>query len=170
MAGEAAVDMAILKIIAGGQSGVDRGALDAAIASSVEYGGWCPKGGWAEDAPTPPGVLASYSNLRETPDADPRQRTEWNVRDSDAVLVLVDRRGIGVSPGTLLAVTLADGYGKPCLRLDLEEPDALDHASDWLRARPSARTLNVAGPRESEAPGIYSASRNFVMALLSSTK
>ena len=162
--------MPIVKIMAGGQSGVDRGALDAAIASSVEYGGWCPKGGWAEDAPPPPGVLATYTNLRETPDADPRQRTEWNVRDSDAVLALVDRRGVGVSPGTMLAVSLADGYGKPCLRLDLEEPGGLERAGDWLRAHPTVRTLNVVGPRESESPGIHAASRNFVMALLSSAK
>ncbi len=158
--------MAILKVVAGGQSGVDRGALDAAIASLVEYGGWCPRGGWAEDMPTPPGVLARYCNLRETPEADPRQRTNWNVRDSDALLALVDRRGAGVSAGTLLAVSFACDYGKPYLSLDLDEPDRLGCAREWLGTHPTTRVLNVVGPRESEAPGIYSASRRFVTDLL----
>lgn len=76
--------MNVAKIISGGQSGVDRGALEAAVESSVVYGGWCPAGGWAEDAPTSPGVRAHFPDLIETPERDPRQRTEWNVRDSDA--------------------------------------------------------------------------------------
>ena len=83
----------MLKIVTGGQTGVDRAALDAAIELGIPYGGWCPKGGWAEDLPTPPGLLALYPNLRETPDADPAQRTAWNVRDSDRLLILVEFRG-----------------------------------------------------------------------------
>ena len=94
-----------LIIVSGGQTGVDRAALDAAIARGIAYGGWCPQGGWAEDCPEPPGVLARYPLLRETPSADPAQRTEWNVRDSDASLdpgrcrrhCGVGRHGIGAS-------------------------------------------------------------------------
>jgi hypothetical protein len=71
-----------MKIVSGGQSGVDRAALDVAIARGIPYGGWCPKGGWAEDMPAPPGLLAHYPHLRETPSADPAERTAWNVRDS----------------------------------------------------------------------------------------
>ena len=47
-----------MKVTSGGQSGVDRAALDAAIACGIDYGGWCPRGGWAEDFPSPPGVLS----------------------------------------------------------------------------------------------------------------
>jgi hypothetical protein len=106
--------MAIV-IISGGQSGVDRGALDAVVAASVAYGGWCPLDGWAEDAPEAPGVRARYPLLDETPTRDPSQRTEWNIRDSDAVLALVDRQGLAVSGGTCLAIQLAAKYGKPSL-------------------------------------------------------
>jgi hypothetical protein len=79
-----------IKLLSGGQSGVDRAVLDVALARGIAYGGWCPKGGWAEDFPKPPGVLAKYPQLAETPLVDPAQRTEWNVRDADA---LSDRGG-----------------------------------------------------------------------------
>src|SRR6476661_2929994 len=68
----------MLTIVSAGQTGVDRAALDVAIELGIAYRGWCPKGGWAEDRPSPPGVLALYPGLGETPHADPRQRTEWN--------------------------------------------------------------------------------------------
>ena len=158
--------MHIIKIISGGQSGVDRSALDAAIASSIAYWGWCPKGGWAEDAPTPPGVLAQYPNLLETPGSHTEQRTEWNVRDSDAVLVLVDQRGAAISAGTLLAIEFAEQYGKPFLCLCLQDPARLGRAQEWLAKLESDRILNIAGPRESEAPGIYGEAQRFLMDLL----
>jgi hypothetical protein len=72
----------MLTIVSGGQTGVDRAALDAAIANSIDYGGWCPRGGRAEDMRRAPGVLVRYPKLHETPLADPAQRTEWNVRRS----------------------------------------------------------------------------------------
>ena len=84
--------MSIATIVSGGQSGVDRGALEAAVAKRVEYRGWCPLGGWAEDTPIPQGIRAQFPHLTETPEQDPRQRTEWNIRDSDAVLALFDDR------------------------------------------------------------------------------
>ena len=71
-----------MKIISGGQTGVDRAALDVAIERGMPWGGWCPKGGWAEDLPDAPGLLAKYPNLRETALPHPLQRTEWNVRDA----------------------------------------------------------------------------------------
>ncbi|HEU0016829.1 MAG TPA: putative molybdenum carrier protein, partial [Methyloceanibacter sp.] len=103
----------MLKILSGGQTGVDRATLDVAIEEGIAYGGWCPKSGWAEDMPNPPGLLSHYPDLRETPDADPSQRTEWNVRDADRLMVLIDSAGLSVSKGTGLAIDTAKKLGKP---------------------------------------------------------
>src|ERR1700720_4120148 len=102
-----------MKLLSGGQSGVDRAVLDVAIALGIDYGGWCPKNGWAEDLPAPPGLLAKYQRLKETPLADPAQRTEWNVRDADACMIVVGDTGLEVSKGTELANELAHRYRKP---------------------------------------------------------
>jgi hypothetical protein len=159
-----------MKILSGGQTGVDRAVLDVAIARGIAYGGWCPKGGWAEDLPTPPGLLAKYPNLRETPLADPAQRTEWNVRDSDASMILIDTGGLAVSKGTTLAHERAERLGKPFFVVDLRAPGAAVRAADWLRAEQDAfgagLTLAIGGPRESEAPGIYARAAAFLRALL----
>jgi len=161
-----------LIIISGGQTGVDRAALDAAIARGLAYGGWCPQGGWAEDMPAPPGLLAKYPHLRETPRADPAQRTEWNVRDADASLILVDAGGVAASGGTELAQALAAQYRKPLLVLDVSAPDAAAQARAWLTGLLAAHIdetpfrLAIGGPRESEAPGIYEQARALVGGLL----
>ncbi len=148
-----------LTIISGGQSGVDRAALDEAIARGIAYGGWCPQGGWAEDMPEPPGLLAKYPLLRETPSRDPAQRTEWNVRDADACLILVDAGGVAVSGGTAFAEKLAAQYGKPLLVADVGAADAGRQVRAWLAALLVAHRGDgpfrpaVGGPRESEARG-----------------
>lgn len=157
----------VVKIISGGQSGVDRAALDAAIAAGLDYGGWCPKGGWAEDFPDPPGLLARYGRLRETPSAGPRQRTEWNVRDADRLLVLVDARGLAVSEGTADACDFATALGKPQSVVDVDRPEALPQALAFVRQGGTA--LCIAGPRESEAPGIYGKARPFLCALFANS-
>jgi Circularly permutated YpsA SLOG family len=148
-----------VKLISGGQSGVDRAALDVAVERHIDYGGWCPKGGWAEDFPDPPGLLARYPQLRETPLANPSQRTEWNVRDADACMILVDGGGLAVSTGTARAQDLAHRYRKPLLIANLTESDTLSRALLWLRVQQARRgaslALAIGGPRESEAPGIY---------------
>ena len=160
-----------MKLLSGGQSGVDRAALDVALERGVEYGGWCPKGGWAEDFPTPPGVLRAYPRLRETPLADPAQRTEWNVRAADLCLIVVDQAGLAASAGTSLASDLAGRYGKPfrIFEADGSEAAVIDAAA-WLAAeRARLRkdlTLAVGGPRESEAPGIYGRAKAFLHAVL----
>lgn len=159
-----------MKIISGGQSGVDRAALDAAIGYGIAYGGWCPHGGWAEDLPESPGVLAKYPRLQETPSAEPAQRTEWNVRDADATLIIVDTGGLAVSRGTVLAGELAEKYRKALLVVGLDDSDARERAATWLRALLATHgadlALGVGGPRESEAPGIYARARSFIEALL----
>jgi Circularly permutated YpsA SLOG family len=164
--------MAKLTIISGGQSGVDRAALDEAIARGVPYGGWCPKGGWAEDLPKPPGLLARYPHLRETPSADPAERTECNVRDSDACLILVDEGGVAVSGGTALAEKLAAQTGKPLLVVDVGAADAGEQVRAWLAPLLAAHEgdapfrLAVGGPRESEAKGIYGKVRGVLTQVL----
>lgn len=159
-----------MKIISGGQTGVDRAALDVAIERGMDWGGWCPKGGWAEDFPAPPGLLPKYPHLRETPDTHPLQRTEWNVRDSDATLIITDSKGLSVSIGTRRATEWARKHGKPELVVDASDPNAADGAASWLKAQERRfgpdMTLSVGGPRESEAPGIYARARTLIAAML----
>ena len=151
------------RIVSGGQTGVDRAALDVARRTGTPIGGWCPAGGWAEDLPQPPGLLAVFPELRETSSADPGQRTEWNVRDSDATLVLV--RGGAVSPGTDAAVAVARDLGRLYLVADVAD---VASARAWLAELPAGVTLNVAGPRESEAPGIQQQAAALLAAVLGS--
>jgi hypothetical protein len=115
----------------------------------MPIGGWCPADGRAEDLREPPGVRTLFPELRPTPSADPAQRTRWNVRDSDATLVLV--RGEAESPGTQATVVAAVDLGKPHLVADVQDVAAV---RAWLATLPAGTVLNVAGPRESQAPGI----------------
>jgi Circularly permutated YpsA SLOG family len=159
-----------MKLISGGQSGVDRAVLDVAVAQGVAYGGWCPKGGWAEDFPNPPGLLAKYPNLKETPLGEPAQRTEWNVRDADACMILIDNAGVDGSAGTRLAGDLAHRYRKPLMTVNIREAKNAEQAKLWLRVQLARHgfdlKLAIGGPRESEAPGIYHEAFSFIEALL----
>lgn len=153
-----------MRIVSGGQSGVDRAALDVALGRRLDFGGWCPRGGWAEDFPDPPGVLEKYPQLTETPGDDPSQRTRWNVRDADATLILVTTE-MGASAGSAFTRACALSLAKPHLVIDLRARDALPEAREWI-GRIAPATLNIAGPRESEAPGVYRAARRFLEILL----
>jgi hypothetical protein len=159
-----------MRIISGGQTGVDRAALDVAIERGMPWGGWCPKGGWAEDFPDPPGLLVKYSHLNETPLPHPLQRTEWNVRDSAASLIVTDSGGIAVSIGTSRGQRWARQHGKPLLIIDATDPDAARHAAIWVKAQQQRfggdMTLSIGGPRESEAPGIYAWARLSIAEML----
>ncbi len=146
-----------LKIVSGGQTGVDRAALDVALEAGVPCGGWCPRGRGSEDGPIP-----SRYPLRETPDASPEQRTAWNVRDSDGTLVLARGRLRG---GTRRTVEGARALGRPLRVVDLSAGPEVGATRAWLRAE-GIQVLNVAGPRESEEPGITEAARPFLQALL----
>jgi Circularly permutated YpsA SLOG family len=147
----------VARIVSGGQTGADRAALDWARDRCVDRGGWCPRGGLAEDHPDPPGVLAEHP-LRETPDASYERRTEWNVRDSDATLLLV-LPGAHPTGGTALTLDLARQHGRPHLLAGTDEAPAV---RAWLSGLPDGTVLNVAGPGETTAPGIRAA----VLALL----
>ena len=159
-----------MKIISGGQTGVDRAALDVAIERGMDWGGWCPKGGWAEDYPQPPGLLAKYPHLKETPDPHPLQRTEWNVRDGDAALLITGREGLLVSIGSKRANEWARQHGKPELIVDATDPKAIGRVVAWLQAQQKRfgadMTLSIGGPRESEADGIYASARALIAAAL----
>jgi len=136
-------------IVSGGQTGVDRAALDAARHVGLECAGWCPQGRWAED-----GFLPLDYPLVETPDANPAQRTEWNVRDSDATLILLEDE---LSGGTQLTLDYTMRWRKPCALVTLQLPEAASIIIAWIEQWQPVR-LNIAGPRESECPGIYARS------------
>jgi len=151
--------MVIQRIVSGGQTGVDRAALDVARELGVPSGGWCPKGRTAED-----GVLAACYKMKETPTADYPLRTEWNVRDSDATLVLT--RG-EPTEGTAFTIELARRLRKPSVVIDLAQQTNISPLLDWISAH-NIQTLNIAGPRESKCPGIYAEASKFLRHVLSS--
>jgi hypothetical protein len=145
----------IERIVSGGQTGVDRAALDVALVLGLPCGGWCPRGRRAEDGPLDP----RYP-LKETPTSDYPERTEWNVRDSDGTLVLTRGRPGG---GTALTIALARRLGRAHLVLDLAAHPPPDPARVklWANAHLVA-VLNVAGPRESQHPGIQDEAHAFL--------
>jgi hypothetical protein len=145
------------KVVSGGQTGVDRAALYAARASGLAIGGWCPPGRASEDGPIDPALPLTETPEDRSPDAPsvPRsQRTEWNVRDSDATLLLI-RGGEGKTAGDGAEWTQKAALRdhKPLLICDPTEKDACVRIADWIEVT-RVHTLNVAGPSEGESPGI----------------
>jgi len=149
------------KIISGGQTGVDRAALDAALRLDIECAGWCPSGRWAED-----GEIAAHYPLVETESTDPAERTSLNVAEADGTLVLADD---GLDDGTMLAVELAQKLNKSCLIFDFKGKGHVSDVRDWID-RDEIKILNVAGGRESTSPGIYELSLGFLTELCGSLK
>ena len=147
------------RIVTGGQTGVDRAALDVALELNIPCGGWCPKGRLAED-----GRIADHYPLRETRERGTRHRTEWNVRDSDATLILSFGAPEG---GTAFTRECSEHYGRPCLMVSPESEESVARVGSWLDRHP-VRILNIAGSRESEQPGIFQCSKHFLFRLLSS--
>lgn len=151
----------IRKIVSGGQSGADRAALDVAIELGIDFGGWVPEGRLAEDGAIPD----RYTNMIEAPSPEPEIRTALNVKDSDATLVFSHGDLVG---GTQLTASTAQQTGKPWLHIDfarLTVPDAVHEVARWLAAiRPA--TLNVAGPRASDDPIIYSKAKRVLETVL----
>lgn len=141
------------RVVSGGQTGVDRAALDVALALGLSLGGWVPKGRRAEDGP-----LSERYPVRETDSPHYADRTRRNVHDSDATLVIT--RG-PVTGGTALTVKIAHDLGRPCLVVDLETGRDPGPVRTWL-AETGPVTLNIAGPRESTVPGIYMAARSLL--------
>jgi hypothetical protein len=131
-------------VMSGGQSGADQAALDWAIEQGIQHGGWCPRGRKTED-----GVLSDRYQLKETPTSGYLQRTEWNVRDSDATLIFTLAEKL--DGGSKRTAAFADSLGKPWLHV---RPGVHPKYVARFLARHNVKTLNVAGKRESAAPGV----------------
>ncbi len=153
-----------MRIISGGQTGVDRGALDAALDLGFDCGGSCPAGRRAEDGPIP----ARYPLTELRSDAY-RERTLRNVLDSDGTLIIHfgELRG-----GTRLTRSFCRRYGRPCLAVDgaaAEEQELVERIAAFCR-RHRIDKLNVAGPRESQFTGATGRARAIVEAFLTRTR
>lgn len=138
----------IEKIISGGQTGVDRAALDFAISNDIMHGGWCPTGRRAAD-----GALDNRYQLIEAESSGYSQRTKLNVLNSDGTAIIYRSELAG---GSLLTRKFAVRYAKPFLLLNLDEPlsSLRGHWRLWIESN-AVRTLNIAGPSEERCPGVY---------------
>jgi Circularly permutated YpsA SLOG family len=156
---------AVVKVISGGQTGVDLAALVAARARGLECGGWCPPGRESEAGRIPGDFPLNETPQERSPDAPdvPRsQRTEWNVRDSDATLVLQPPQAGVASPGVEWTARCARRYGRALLVCDPGDPGAPPRIRAWLSSL-RVRTLNVAGPSEGEHAGIEEQARRLLL-------
>jgi hypothetical protein len=149
----------IEKIISGGQTGVDRAALDVALEENFPCGGWCPKGRLAED-----GILSECYPLEETDSPDYEVRTKQNILDSDATLIIAFGCPTG---GTALTIKQAVYHNKPYLVIDLEanKRNIIGEIVDWID-QSQIRILNVAGPRATKAPYIYKQAKKIIQKVL----
>lgn len=149
----------LVKIISGGQTGADRAALDAAIQVGIPHGGWLPRGRKTEDGP-----LSSNYALLEMDSPSYKKRTEKNVIESDATLIISFGSLTG---GSALTESFTIKHNRPCLVLDLHEitmDDAAYATEKWLRKLDIA-VLNVAGPRASGQPFIYNAAKKILLTI-----
>ena len=166
--------MTIKKIISGGQTGVDQAALQVAFDLGLNHGGWCPPERVCED-----GKIPYQFKLIETPqerdisalDIPRSQRTIWNVRDADGVLIFVQskaQRDIlrqAQDPGTKLAIETSMKLGKPYLVIDLNASPDLHEIQNWILEF-DIQVLSVGGPSEKTSPGIYRKTYQFLLELL----
>jgi predicted Rossmann fold nucleotide-binding protein DprA/Smf involved in DNA uptake len=148
-------------IVSGGQTGVDRAALDAAVSHGLLTGGWAPNGWQTSDGPD---LTLKRLGLQEHTGGY-RERTIANVEDSDGTLVLAVAMG---SPGTKLTVNEANRQLKPMMAVHLNDPDPRRVVS-WLK-RNGIEILNVAGNRETKSNGVYRLACLFLQEVLTQCK
>ena len=167
--------MLITKIVSGGQTGVDRGALEAALELGFPYGGLIPKGRLAEDGIVP----EKFDQMEEASRKGYPFRTEWNVVHSDATLIIApydkehpDMQS-ALSGGTMKTYKLADKHKKPCqVIFNIQDVNNLNSTLRWLKhvketyGLRDGIVLNVAGPRESKHMGVQAIARKFISGLI----
>lgn len=146
----------LARIVSGGQTGVDRAALDVALALGIACGGWVPRGRRAED-----GALDDRYPMRETANPGYAERTQRNVRDSDATLILTRGPATG---GTALTIAAARRLRRPLFVVNLDGAPAPAAVAAWL-SETGVRVVNVAGPRESTSPGVYEQAKAFLFSI-----
>ena len=149
-----------MKIVTGGQTGVDRAALDAALESGVKAGGWCPEGRVAED-----GIIPDRYPLLGLSRAGYRQRTRRNVIDSDGTAIIYFGHPEG---GTEQTIAYCIKERKPYLLIDAEEV-SIERAAGRIErfvASHSIAVLNVAGPRASGESRAYAYARKLILSVL----
>lgn len=147
----------VIRIVSGGQTGVDRAALDFAMSAGYDAGGWCPLGRLAED-----GTIDARYPLIETDTDDYADRTARNVLDSDGTLIITRGPAAG---GTSYTRRTAERLNKPVFTVDLDDAAGPEEVREWLRSG-DIRRVNVAGPRESKCPGIYREAFEFLKTVL----
>jgi len=148
----------IEKIVSGGQTGADRGGLDAAIELDIPHGGWIPKGRKTED-----GGLPEKYRLKEMPTGSYEARTEQNVIDSEGTLIV--SHGM-LNGGSAKTRRFAKKHNRPWIHMDLEKTNFFKAAMDvrdWVEQN-QIKVLNVAGPRGSKDPEIYGATKKLLKA------
>lgn len=136
----------------GGQTGIERAALNAAKEHGTSIRGWCPKGGPADDFPNPPGVLLKYPELTETPERDFAQSNEWNIRDSHATLIIAPL-GTYSTVANKETIHLAKLFERRVLLISDRE-DRRD-LREWISRLGYGVDLYVTGPSEEQRPGSY---------------
>ncbi len=147
-----------LYIISGGQTGVDRAALDFALNYGIPCGGWCPKGRIAED-----GIIPEKYPLKETETKDYAQRTYRNVKNADGIIVLIRNN---IDRGTGTTIDFAEQLDKPLylVHLTMNIQDQQLGVFNWFIDN-KIKKLNIAGPKESHSPGIYKLTYEFLESL-----
>lgn len=146
----------IIKIISGGQTGVDRAVVDFAMHNNIPCGGWCPKGRLSEN-----GKISNKYPLTETSTTDYIERTEKNIKDSNATLIIHAGK---IDKGTKQTIELCIGYYKPLCKINLKDKQSITELINWIEEN-NIDVLNIAGPRESHSPGIYNETLYFLNSL-----
>jgi len=151
-----------MKIISGGQTGVDRAGLDAALEKGIECGGWCPEGGEAED-----GAIPDKYPIKVLPGAGYGQRTKRNVLDSDGTIIIYFSYATG---GTELTINFCIKEHKPYVLIDANEISIDRAAQKILEFVKDKNVLNIAGPRAGGEPRAYDYAKSVMILVLESVK
>jgi len=149
-----------LKIISGGQTGVDRAALDVALRHGIKCGGWSPTDRLDEF-----GRIPDRYPVQELQGGGFTERTLQNVKDSDGTVVIYPGELRG---GTEQTVRFCVDLKCPHRLIDVSKISAEDAAkliADFVDKN-KINILNVAGPRRSEWPEGYAYASRALSAFL----